>query len=177
MNQEISDILISTEEIQAINKRLGEEISKDYQDQDLLVVGILKGSFLFMADLIREINVPLEVDFMAVSSYGDGTESGGDVKILKDLEASVAGRHVLLVEDIVDTGYTLERLGEVFKERQAASVKICAFLNKADRRQVKVEADYLGKEIPDAFVVGYGMDYAQKYRNLPYVGVLKSDQA
>lgn len=175
MKDDIQEIILSPEAIQAICKRLGEEISKDYWDKDLLVVGILKGASIFMSDLVRAVNHPVQLDFMAVSSYGLSTESSGVVKILKDLDVSVEGKHVLIVEDIVDTGLTLNYLTENLYSRKAKSVKICTLLDKPARRKVDISIDYRGIEVPDAFIVGYGIDYAERYRNLPYVAILKPE--
>lgn len=153
-------------------KELGEQISRDYAGEEILVVGILKGAFVFCADLVRSITVPAEIDFMAVSSYGKSTESSGVIKILKDLDASVQGRHVLLVEDIVDSGLTLRYLREYLEHQQPASLKVCALLDKPSRRKTEVKVDYRGFEIPDEFIVGYGIDWAERYRNLPYIGMI-----
>lgn len=173
MNQDIEKILYSQAEIAAITKKLGAQITADYQDKKPLVVCILKGAVLFMTDIVREINTYCEMDFMSVSSYGDELVSSGDVKIIKDLDQSVEGRHILVVEDIVDTGRTLERVVELFKHRGAASVKICTLLDKPERREKAITADYIGFTVPNEFVVGYGLDYKGYYRNLPYVGILK----
>lgn len=173
MRDDIKEIVLDLEGINAVCERLGQEISRDYWDKDLLVVGILKGASIFMSDLVRKIDNPVQLDFMAVSSYGLSTESSGVVKILKDLDVSVEGRHVLIVEDIVDTGLTLKYLTENLKSRKAKSVKICTLLDKPARRKVELEIDYCGLEVPDAFIVGYGIDYAERYRNLPYVAILK----
>lgn len=171
----IEKVLVSREEINKKVTELGQQIAKDYKDKDLLVVCILKGAVVFMADLIREIDCPLSTDFMAVSSYGDSTMSSGAVMILKDLESNVKDRHVLIVEDIIDTGLTLKYLVENLKAREPASIKICTLLDKPERRKVKIDVDYTGFVIPDEFVVGYGLDFAEKYRNLPDVCVLKPE--
>ncbi len=170
----ISEVLVPEEKIVSIVKQMGDEITEHYEQEggQLLVVGLLKGSFIFMADLIRRIRYPLTVDFMRVSSYGDGTESSGIVRIDQDLGESVEGKHILLVEDIVDTGRTLHRVIEILIGRKPKSLKVCTFLDKPSRRIDEVPIDYCGLEIPDKFVCGYGLDYAQKYRNFPYVGVL-----
>jgi hypoxanthine phosphoribosyltransferase len=170
----ITKILISEEEIRKIVDELGREITQHYHETggELVVVGLLRGSFVFMADLIRRIHYPLVVDFMAVSSYGDGTTSSGDVKIIMDLNQSIEGKHILLVEDIIDTGKTFRKVIRMMGNRSPGSVKICTFLNKPSRRVADVPIDFCGMDIPDEFVCGYGLDYAQKYRNLPYVGVL-----
>lgn len=171
-NNEISKVLLSKEEITEIVSRLGAEITRDYKDKNLLVVSVLKGSVMIMADLLREIKLPLRIDFMAVSSYGSGTSSSGNVKIIKDLDINLAGYDILIVEDILDSGATLSSLKEILLTRKPNSVKICTFLDKPERRKADIKADYVGAQIPDEFVVGYGLDYDEKYRNLPYVGVL-----
>lgn len=168
------DVLISQEEIRKRVKEMALEISRDYSGKDLLMVGILKGSFVFLADLLRSLEQDAAVDFMGTVSYGVSTESSGEVRITKDLEQSVSGRHVLLVEDIVDTGLTLRYLLDTLKTRQPASLKVCALLDKPARRRTRVNLDYYGFIIPNVFVVGYGLDYSEKYRGLPYVGVLKN---
>ncbi len=175
LESDIQEILLSEEEIEAKVKELGERISEDYQDRELVIVGVLRGAFLFLSDLIRHIKVPISVDFVAISSYGGYTESSGVVKIVKDLDESIEGRHILIVEDIVDTGLTLDYLLRIIRARKPASVKVCALLDKPTRRQVEVDIHYKGFEIPDKFVVGYGLDFNQRYRNLPFVGVLKPD--
>lgn len=175
MHQDADHILYNRDQIEAKVKELGAQISADYQGQELLVVGILKGALIFMADLVRNINVPVSLDFMAVSSYGASTESSGAVRILKDLERSIEGKHVLIVEDIVDTGLTLKYLLENLKARKPASIKVCTLLNKPERRTADIIADYNGFVIPDEFVVGYGLDYAEKYREIPYIFVLKPE--
>lgn len=169
---ELKSILLTEEEIKAIVKRLGSEITADYKDKNLIVVSVLKGSVMIMADLLREIKLPLKIDFMAVSSYGSGTTSSGTVKIIKDLDINLSGYDILIVEDILDSGATLSSLKEILLTRKPASVKICTFLDKPDRRKADIKADYVGAVIPDEFVVGYGLDYDEKYRNLPYVGIL-----
>lgn len=172
---EIEKILINDAEIKEIVARLGAEITEHYQgiDQELMVVGLLRGSFVFMADLIREIELPLVVDFLTVSSYGDGTVSSGDVKVVMDLDSSVEGRDVLLVEDIVDTGRTFAKVIHMLENRQPRSLRVCSFLNKPAARITEINIDFLGQDIANEFAVGYGLDYGQRYRNLPYVGVLK----
>ena len=171
-SSDIKEVLLSDEEIKRIVKRLGEQITKDYEGKNLLVVSILKGSIMFMADLLREIKLECKIDFMAVSSYGSGTRTSGAVKIIKDLSIDLSGYDILLVEDILDSGVTLSNLKELLMLRKPASLKICAFLDKPDRRKADIVADYTGASIPDEFVVGYGLDYDEKYRNLPYVGIL-----
>ncbi len=170
----IVKVLVSEEEVKEHVARLGKEITSHYSgnENDLLVIGLLKGSFVFLADLVREIKLPLVVDFMALSSYGDGTVSTGDVKVVLDLDTSVENRDVLIVEDIVDTGRTFSKVLRMLKNRKPRSLKVCTFLNKPERRIVEVEIDFCGVDIPDEFAVGYGLDFAQRYRNLPYVGVL-----
>ena len=173
LSENIGEVLISEAELAEINKRLGAQITADYEGKNLFVVGVLKGSLVFMADLIRHIDVPCELDFLSVSSYGDGTVSSGTLKIKKDLEEDITGKNVIVVEDIIDSGRTLKYLKEDLKGRGAKSVKLCALLSKPARHEVEVEVEYIGYEIPDEFVVGYGLDYAQKYRNLPYIGIVE----
>lgn len=175
MEENIGKILFSKEQIAKRVAELGAEITQDYQGQKLLVLGILKGAVPFMSDLIREIKLPLSYDFMALSSYGASTQSSGVVRILKDLERSVEDVHILVAEDIVDTGLTLKYLKENLKSRNPLSVKVATLLDKAERRKVEVYPDYNGFSIPDEFVVGYGLDFNEAYRNLPYVGVLKPE--
>ncbi|OPX47118.1 hypoxanthine-guanine phosphoribosyltransferase [Clostridium thermobutyricum DSM 4928] len=172
MRDEIKKVLFTEEDLQLKCKELGEKITKDYEDKDLLVVGVLKGSVLFTSDLIKNIKIPCEIDFMAVSSYGNSTESSGVVRILKDLDNGIEGKDVLIVEDIVDTGNTLSYLKRYLNGRGANSVKIITLLDKPERRTAEVEVDYIGFEVPNEFIVGYGIDYAEKYRNLPFVGIL-----
>lgn len=174
MKQDIEKVLLSEETIAAKVKELGAQIAKDYADKNPLIVSVLRGSFVFMADLVRAIDVPCTVDFMSVSSHGGGTTSSGEVKITKDFDVSIEGRHLIIVEDILDSGRTLSYLMKTLKARGAASIALCTFLDKPERRVVPVEVAYKGFTVPDAFIVGYGLDYDQKYRNLPYVGVLKS---
>jgi len=172
---DIQEVLYNEEEIKAKVKELGETLSKDYSGRNPLVICVLKGAFIFMADLVKAINVPLELDFMAVSSYGHSTKSSGVVKIIKDLDVTVEGRDVLIVEDIIDSGLTLSYLIDVLERRNAKSVTVVTLFDKPARRTVELEADYTGFTIPDEFVVGYGLDYAEKYRNLPFVGILKPE--
>ena len=160
------------EELQRRIRELGAEISRDYADRDLIMIGVLKGAVLFLADLMRELTVPCEVDFMAVSSYGSATDSSGVVRILKDLDSSIEGRNVLIVEDIIDSGLTLQYLLRNLRARNPASVEVCALLTKPDRRRVELPIRYVGFEIPNRYVIGYGLDYAQRYRNLDCVAVL-----
>lgn len=173
MKNDIERVLVSEEELQEINKRIGAQISKDYAGKELLLVGILKGSAVFMTDLMRNIDIPMSIDFMYVSSYSSGTTTSGVVKLVKDLDENIEGKHVLIAEDILDSGVTLSYLLNVLSQRKPASLKLCALLNKPERHKVDVKLDYKGIDIPDEFVVGYGLDYDQKYRNLPYVGILK----
>ena len=165
-------VLITEERLAAKVAEMGAQISKDYQGRKLIILGVLKGSVVFMSDLIRSITVPVEMDFMAVSSYGAGVKTSGVVKILKDLDRLIAGYDVLVVEDILDSGMTLSYLTELLRERDPASIRIATLLDKPDRRKVDIKPDYVGFTIPDEFVVGYGLDYAELYRNLPYVGIL-----
>ena len=177
MDNDIDHILVPEEELKAKVTALGEQITRDYEGKDLLMVSILKGSVVFMADLMRAVSIPCGIDFMVVSSYGGAnTSSTGLVKIIKDLDADLTGRDVLIVEDILDTGITLSKLVPVLKMRNPNSVRICTILSKPSRRMADdIEPDYCGFEVPDEFVVGYGLDYDEKYRNLPYVGVLKPE--
>lgn len=164
------ETLISREDVQSRIVELAREISHHYKHSDnLVVVGLLRGSFMFMADLVRHIDVPVEIDFMTASSYGSATESSRDVKILKDLDGEIAGKDVLIVEDIIDTGFTLSKVREILKLREPKSIAICTLLDKPSRREVEVPAEWIGFAIPDEFVVGYGIDYAQRYRNLDYI--------
>jgi hypoxanthine phosphoribosyltransferase len=171
----IERVLIDAETIQARIRELGAEIADAYRGQDLLLISVLKGSIIFMADLIRAINLPHEIDFMATSSYGAGTRTSGVVRILKDLNKSIEGRNVLIVEDIIDSGNTLNYLVRILQERQPASLRIVTLLDKPDRREVVTQVDWVGFSIPNDFVVGYGLDYNEIYRNLPYIGVLKPE--
>ncbi len=175
MMQVIKSVLISEEELQAKVSELAAQISKDYADKDLLLITILKGSFVFAADLFRHLTIPAAVDFMAVSSYGAASKSSGVVKIMKDLDRPLEGKDVLIVEDILDSGNTLNYLKDLLLRRGVNSLKICTILNKPDRRTAPISADYVGFDIPDEFVVGYGLDYDEKYRNLPFVGILKRE--
>lgn len=175
LNNDINEVLVSQEQLQIINKRLGEQITKDFQGKNLLVVGILKGSVYFMTDLTRYIDLPLKLDFLAVSSYGGDTRSSGIVKIIKDIDIPLEGYDVLLIEDILDSGRTLSYVTEMLKTRRANSISVCTLLDKPERRVVELNPDYVGCSVPDEFVVGYGLDYDQKYRNLPYIGSLKRE--
>lgn len=176
MNQDIDHILVSEEALQQKVRELGAQITRDYEGHDLLLVSILKGAVVFMADLMREIKLPCDIDFMVVSSYGGAnTSSTGLVKIVKDLDRDLTGRDVLIVEDILDTGITLSHLVPMLQLRHPRSVRLCTILSKPSRRKADIEPDYLGFEVPDEFVVGYGLDFDEKYRNLPYIGVLKPE--
>ncbi len=171
----IERVLISKEELDRQVEELGSRISKDYEGKELVIIGVLKGGFIFLADLARKITIPVDLDFISVSSYGDSSKSSGVVKIIKDVDINISGKHVLIVEDIIDTGLTLNHLVELLKTRGPLSVKICAALDKPSRRKAEVHVEYKGIEIPDEFVIGYGLDYAGKYRNLPEVCILKKD--
>ncbi len=175
-NNSIGEILVSEEQLAERIRELGAEVTRDYQDKDLLLLGILKGAVLFLSDLIRHIEIPAEVDFMAVASYGSATKSSGVVQILKDLEEPIEGRDVLIIEDIVDTGLTLRYLLENLGGRGPRSIEVCSLLSKPAARTVDVPVRYVGFEIPNAFVVGYGLDYQQRYRGLPYVATLVSPE-
>ncbi len=170
---DIEKILVSEQELSDINERLGAQITKDFKGKNLLVLGILKGCVFFMTDLVRHIDLPLSIDFMSVSSYGSGTESTGRVKITKDIDIDLDGYDVLIVEDILDSGRTLKYVSEILKTRGANSISIVTLLDKPERRVAQISPDYVGCDVPDEFVVGYGLDYDQKYRNLPYIGALK----
>lgn len=175
MNGDVKEVLFTEEQIARRIRELGGEIAEDYRGLRPLVVGVLKGAVLFMAELVKRMDIPLEMDFIAISSYGASTKSSGVVRILKDLEQDVAGRHVLIVEDIVDSGLTLSYLRDVLLRRNAASVKVAALFDKPERRVVEIRPDYCGFTVPNAFLVGYGLDYAERYRNLPFVGILKEE--
>lgn len=175
MNNDIKEVLVSKEALAARIEELGEQISADYAGESILMVGVLRGAVIFMADLARAISRPVTIDFIAVSSYGASTHSSGVVRIIKDLDEDVTGKHLLIVEDIIDSGLTLKYLYDNLKSRNPASVRICTLLSKPSRRKVDVPVDYNGFTIPDDFVVGYGLDFAEKYRNLPFVGVLKPE--
>ena len=175
IENDIEKVFFSREELAAIVERLGKQISKDYEGKNLMLVSILKGSVIFMADLMRQITVPCEIDFMCVSSYGSGTTTSGNVKIIKDLDIDLHGKDLLLVEDILDSGMTLSHVRGMLQQRNPASIKVCTLLDKPERRKADIYADYSGTFVPDEFVVGYGLDYDEKYRNLPYIGVLKRE--
>ena len=175
MNKDIKKILIEEKILQAKVAELGAKVTEDYRGKDLLIVCVLKGAVIFTSDLIRKIDLPLDIDFMAISSYGANTKSSGVVRILKDLDMSIEGKHVLIVEDIIDSGLTLAYMIENLKSRGPASVEICTILDKKERRTIDLDIKYTGFVVPDEFVVGYGLDYAEKYRNLPYIAVLKEE--
>jgi len=171
----VSKVLIEEDAVAARVAELGADVSTDYAGKDLLLIGVLKGAVFFMADLMRELTIPCEVDFMAISSYGASTDSSGVVRILKDLDINIEGRHVLVVEDIIDSGLTLSYLMRMLESRNPASLEVCALLTKPDRREIDVPVRYTGFEIPNEFVIGYGLDFGERYRNLPYVAVLDPD--
>lgn len=175
MHSDLKEILLSEEQIRARVQEMGKEITKDYAGKEVVLVGVLKGAVTFFSDLARSIDGPVSFDFISCSSYGSGAVSSGSVKIKKDLDKPIEGKNVLVIEDIIDTGITLSRLLPILKERGASSVKLATLLSKPSRRQVDVTVDYNGFEVPDAFVVGYGLDYDGRYRNLPYIGVLKEE--
>lgn len=176
MKNDIKKVLYSEKELSEVVSELGAQISEDYKDRNLLMVSVLKGSIVFMSDLMRAVTIPCEIDFMAVSSYGNKTKSSGTVRILKDLDRDISGYDVLLVEDILDSGKTLNYLMDVLYARNPASIRVCTLFDKPDRREVDIYADYKGLLVPDEFIVGYGLDFAEKYRNLPYIGVLKEEK-
>ena len=174
MFNDIERVLVSEEELSEIVKKLGAQITEDYRDKNLVLVSVLKGSVVFMADLMREIKVPCTIDFMSVSSYGSGTKTSGVVKIIKDLDTDVVeGADLLIVEDILDSGNTLYYLKEILSARKPNSIKICTLVDKPERREADIKADYIGGSVPNEFIVGYGLDYNEYYRNLPFIGVLK----
>jgi hypoxanthine phosphoribosyltransferase len=175
LERAVTEILVDEVSLKNRVAELGEEISRDYQGRDLLLIGVLKGAVFFMADLMRHLTVPCEIDFMAISSYGASTDSSGVVRILKDLDINIEGREVLVVEDIIDSGLTLSYLMRNLEAREPASLQVCALMTKPERRQIDVPVRYIGFEIPNRFVIGYGLDFAERYRNLPYVGVLDPD--
>lgn len=175
MINDIQEVLLSADEIATRVKEIGDQISADYAGEEILMIGVLRGAVIFMSDLARAISIPVAIDFMAVSSYGASTTSSGIVRILKDLDEEVAGRHLLVVEDIIDSGLTLNYLLDNLHSRKPASIRLVTLLNKPERRKKEVHVDYNGFTIPDHFVVGYGLDYAEKYRNLPFIGILKPE--
>lgn len=175
MKEDVKEILLNEEEIRKKIREIGQNISRDYAGRELILIGVLKGSVMFMADLMKEITIPCSMDFMAVSSYGASTKSSGVVRILKDLDFEIENKDILIVEDIIDSGITLKYLVEYLKGRGPRSVEIACLLNKPERRQVEIGVKYLGFNVPDYFLVGYGLDYAEKYRNLPFIGILKEE--
>ena len=175
MEQDIQRVLFTQERLKSRVAEIAREIERDYEGREIMLISVLRGSFIFMADLCREIQLPCTLDFMSVSSYGTGTSSSGQVQITKDLSEDITGRHILVVEDILDSGNTLNYLLRILENRHPASVRLCALLDKPERRVKPVELHYRGFTVPDDFVVGYGLDYAEKYRNLPYIGVLKPE--
>ncbi len=175
MNKDLEKILLTENDIESRVEEVANKISKNYPNGDVLFIGVLKGSVFFITDLMRKMSVDVKVDFMAVSSYGTSSETSGVVRILKDLDSDIEGRDVIIIEDIIDTGTTLKYLYEYLKARNPRTLKICALLDKPERRKVHIVADYIGCSIPDKFVVGYGLDYAEMYRYLPYIGILKED--
>ncbi len=175
MYDDLQEILFTEEQIAEMVKNIGQQISKDYEGKNLVLVSVLKGSLPFMADLMRAVTIPCTIDFLSVSSYGKGTVTSGEVRIMKDLDGSLEGKDLLIVEDILDSGVTLSYLLKTLSARKPASIRLCTFLDKPERRRVDVYADYVGASVPDAFIVGYGLDYAEKYRNLPCVAVLKPE--
>lgn len=172
-DNDIESILLTEEQLKTRVKELGEAITADYADKEIVLISVLRGSYIFMADLSRAIDRPCTIDFMSVSSYGKGTTSSGQVQITKDLSEEIEGKHVLVVEDILDSGNTLFYLLQILQARKPASIRLCTLLDKPERRVRDIKADYSGFTVPDAFVVGYGLDYAEKYRNIPYIGILK----
>ncbi|MBR6619434.1 MAG: hypoxanthine phosphoribosyltransferase [Clostridia bacterium] len=175
MLNDIQSVLFSQEDLAAMVARLGEQISRDYKGKNLLLVSILKGSVVFMSDIMRSIDIPCRIDFMAVSSYGSGIKTSGSVKIIKDLDLDLQGYDLLIIEDILDSGRTLSSLMEILSTRKPKSIEICTLFDKPERREADVYAKYIGAQVPDAFIVGYGLDYDEKYRNLPFVGILKPE--
>lgn len=175
MEHDIQEVLFSEEQLARRIEEIAEQINRDYADKEILLVSVLRGSFIFMADLARKITRPCRIDFMSVSSYGKSTTSSGQVQITKDLSEDISGLHVIVIEDILDSGNTLSYLLRILEQRHPASIRLCTLLDKPDRRKVEVAVHYSGFTIPDAFVVGYGLDYAERYRNLPYIGILKPE--
>ena len=173
LHKDVDSVLISQEKLEKIVKSLAKQIEKDYNDKEFMMVGLLKGSVVFMADLMKKINLDFSIDFIVASSYGSGTESSGLVRIVSDLTQPVDGKDILIVEDIIDSGNTLNFVMNYLMTKGARAVKVCTLCDKPDRRKVPLKVDYCGTEIPDEFIVGYGLDYAEKYRNLPYIGILK----
>ena len=175
IHNDVEEILFTEKQLAEITQKIGAQINEDYKDKNLLLVSVLKGSLVFMADLMRQIDIPCAIDFLAVSSYGNSTTSSGEVRILKDLDQSLEGKDILVVEDILDSGNTLSFLLKNLSARKPASIRLCTLLDKPERRKAPIKADYVGAEVEDKFIVGYGLDYAEKYRNLPYIGILKPE--
>ena len=175
LEKDILEVLFSEEQLDRRVREIAAQIEKDYEGKEIMLISVLRGSFVFMADLCRRIDLPCTLDFMSVSSYGKGTSSSGQVQITKDLSSDISGKHIILVEDILDSGNTLSDLLKLLEQRNPASIRLCTLLDKPDRRVKQVEVHYSGFSIPDAFVVGYGLDYAEKYRNMPYIGILKPE--
>lgn len=175
MHKDVSEILFTEEQLAEIVKKMGRRISEDYRDKNLFMISVLKGSLIFMADLMRAIDIPCSIDFLSISSYGSGTTTSGAVRILKDLDCSLEGKDLLVVEDILDSGMTLSFLMKNLSARKPRSIRLCTLLDKPERRKVEILPDYVGAQVPDEFIVGYGLDYAERYRNLPYIGVLKPE--
>ncbi|MBW9172928.1 hypoxanthine phosphoribosyltransferase [Clostridium estertheticum] len=175
MNNDIKEVLYNEDQLRDKIRQMGEKVSKDYYGKDLILIGILKGSVIFMSDLLKEITIPCKMDFMAVSSYGNSTKTSGVVRILKDLDFEIQGKDVLIVEDIIDSGVTLKYLMKCLSARKPNSLEIICLLNKPERRKVDISVKYVGFDVPDFFIVGFGMDYAERYRNLPYIGILKDE--
>lgn len=175
LEKDIQEVLFSEDQLKARVTEIAKEIEQDYEGKEIMLISVLRGSFVFMADLCRAIDLPCTLDFMSVSSYGKGTSSSGQVQITKDLSEDISGRHIIVVEDILDSGNTLSYLLKILEHRHPASIRLCTLLDKPDRRVKQVDVHYSGFTIPDAFVVGYGLDYAEKYRNLPYIGILKPE--
>ena len=175
LEKDIQEVLFSEEQLKKRVEEIGKQIQQDYAGKEIMLIAVLRGSFVFMADLCRAIDLPCTLDFMSVSSYGKGTSSSGQVQITKDLSSDISGKHIIVVEDILDSGNTLSYLLKLLEQRNPASIRLCTLLDKPDRRVKQVEVHYTGFSIPDAFVVGYGLDYAEKYRNMPYIGILKPE--
>lgn len=175
MHNDLEKVLFTEEQIRARVMELGKQITADYSGKEIVAVGILKGAIVFFSDLIREIKCPVRFDFMAISSYGNSTKTSGTARLLKDIDTDIENKHVIIIEDIIDSGVTLKYLKENFQHRKAASVKICAMLNKPEGRRANIKGDYVGFDVPDEFIVGYGLDYAGRYRNLAYIGTLKKE--
>lgn len=175
LEKDIQEVLFSEEQLDRRVREIAAQIEKDYEGKEIMLISVLRGSFVFMADLCRRIDLPCTLDFMSVSSYGKGTSSSGQVQITKDLSSDISGKHIIVVEDILDSGNTLSYLLKLLEQRNPASIRLCTLLDKPERRVKQVEVHYSGFTIPDAFVVGYGLDYAEKYRNMPYIGILKPE--